>query len=148
MPKMPRRGGFSLLEAILALAILGVSLAALSQVMGTGVDAGLEANDLAMCRMAATAKMNEVLIDIDLGVTPITVIDLPVQSFLTTDDGGQLSSDVEVFPGTISGLLTIRCTVRSAAASFTLTRWVVDPIFAAEIEAASSDDDAAADAAL
>lgn len=132
------RSGVSLLEAILALAILGISLAALSQVMSVGVDAGREANDLAICRMSAVSKMNQVLVDLDLGVTPITTIDLPVESFVTTDQTATLTSDLEVMPGLISGLLTIRCTVRSAAASFTLTRWVVDPIFESELTASEN----------
>ena len=121
--------GFSLLEAILALAILGVSLAVLSQIMGTGVDAALEAEQLLHCRMAAESKMAEVLVDLDLGVTPVTTIDLPAETFGSDAAGMELSTDVEVLPAQMMGLLTIRVTGRAPRAAFTLTRLVVDPIY-------------------
>ena len=122
------RRGFSLLESILALAILGVSLAVLSQIVATGVDAGLEADDLLRCRLAADAKMSQTLINLDQGITPVTTLGEPAESFVQ-DDARQLTTDIEVLPATMTGLLTIRVTARAARSNYALTRQVVDPAF-------------------
>ena len=46
---------------ILALAILGGSLAILSQIASTGTDAAREARDLALARLLCQSKLSEVL---------------------------------------------------------------------------------------
>ena len=133
-PTARLRPGMSLLEAILALAILGTSLAILSQVMGTGVDAGREANDLALCRMVALRQMAELQLNSDSGIAPATQMDVPVEDF-QTGSGRPMMADIEVQPGMLIGLLNVRVTARSMGgdsqypiAEFSLVRWIVDPV--------------------
>lgn len=127
------RDAFSLLEMILALAILGTSLAILAQIASTGVDAAREARALATARMICQNKLSEVLLDIDGGQAPTTIVDSPIDSF----DSGSTESysySLEVMPGQMDGLLSVRITVTALAgdgskqlAIYALDRWVVDP---------------------
>ena len=142
--------GVSLLEVILALAILGTSLGVLSQIMSTGVDAGKEASELAVCRMVCAQRLATLLIDVDAGITPTPLFDTPVQD-LEQPSSRNLSCDIEVQPGVLSGVLNLRVTVRSMSAtgesplaSASLTRWIVDPALGleeleAEMEAAAAE---------
>jgi len=51
------RSGFSLLEILLALSILGGSLAVLSQIAEIGTSAAREARELSVCRMLCQSKL-------------------------------------------------------------------------------------------
>ncbi len=66
--KAPRRCGLSLLEVILALTILAISVALLSQVTRQSTDNGLMAQRLATAQMLCESKMSEVL----AGAIPLT----------------------------------------------------------------------------
>jgi general secretion pathway protein I len=132
------RAGVSLLEAILALAILGGSLAILSQIFQNGADAGIEATELASCRMVAVRRMNELMLDVDGGIAPVTAMELPIEDF-ENDSTRTLVHDVEVVPGSMLGILSVRVTVRSyqddvatIRALYSLTRWIVDPALGLE----------------
>lgn len=129
------RRGFSLLEIMLALAILGGSLAVLSQIASSGVDAAREARDLAMARIICQAKLSETLLT---GITPQTVVGAPVESIdsqsLTT-----FNYSVEVVPGQMAGLLSVRVTVEAMdensgtpRVSYSLVRLMVDPALGLE----------------
>jgi general secretion pathway protein I len=142
------RTGVSLLEAILALAILGTSLAILSQIFQNGAEAGIEATELASCRMVAARRMNELMLDVDGGIAPVTAMELPVEDF-EMNSTRVLVHDVEVVPGSMLGILSVRVSVRSyeddattLRASYSLTRWIVDP--ALGLEAAEAEMEAAA----
>lgn len=135
-----RRGrtGFSLLEMILALAILGSSLAILAQIASTGVDAAREARALATARMICQSKLNEQLLNIESGLSPATIIEAPTESFDSASTETYVYS-VEIMPGQIDGLLSLRVTVLARAgdgteqlAGYALDRWVIDPAMGLE----------------
>ncbi|TWU47200.1 hypothetical protein Poly51_49980 [Rubripirellula tenax] len=138
------RRGFSLLEILLALAILGGALAMLSQIAETGTSAAREARDLSVARLMCQSKLSETLLDAASGITPQTIITAPLPSF----DSGSMTTfnySIEVQPASLDGLLSLRVTVvaenpngGSPLATFVLTRWLVDPALgleAAEAEA-------------
>jgi type II secretory pathway pseudopilin PulG len=126
------------LEILLAIAILGGSLAILSQIAETGTDAAREARALAMARVLCQAKLSEVLLNATLGQTPTTVVDAraePFDSLATTD----FYYTVEVVPAPQEGLLAIRVSVQvadpdggNALAKYQLTRWMIDPTLGLE----------------
>ena len=150
---LPRRG-FSLLEILLALAILGGSLAVLSQMAHTGSDAAREARALSMARVLCQAKLSEVLLNSTLGQSPTTVVSAKADPFdsLSTID---FYYSVEVAPAPLDGLLAIRVSVQaltpdesqSVLANYQLTRWMIDPALgleALEAEEEAMREDAAA----
>jgi prepilin-type N-terminal cleavage/methylation domain-containing protein len=142
-----KRDGFSLLEIMLSLAILGGSLAVLSRIMDTGVSAAIESRSLAQARLACQAKLSEVLMDAGSGIQPQTVISVPMESFDSSSTSPMYYS-VEVAPASIDGLLAIRVSVEvqngagtASIASYSLTRWAVDP--ALGLEQAEAEEQAA-----
>ena len=144
-----RRTGFSLLEMILALAILGSSLAILSQIAGTGTDAAREARDLALARLVCQAKLSEVLMQ---NTTPVSIPPTPVDSF-DSSSITQFTYSVEVQTGTLQGLLTLNVTVEAvnpdggpALPTYSLVRWMIDPSYGlleAEMEEEAAKEEAA-----
>ena len=146
-PASKRRDGFSLLELMLALAILGGSLAILSRIVDTGVSAAIESRGLAQARMACQAKLSEVLMDTASGIQPQTVVSVPMQSF-DSSSTSPMNYSVEVAAASMDGLLAIRVTVEvqndngtAPIANYSLTRWAVDP--ALGLEAAEAEEQAA-----
>lgn len=135
-----RRFGVSLLEAIVALAILGGALAALSQIMGTGVDAGREATALVQCRMVCSRQLASTLLEADTGITPVTSLGQAVAGF-EWDATLAYVCDTEVTPAPLSGLTQVRVRVRAMdpttdmpLAEYSLVRWIVDPITQMQME--------------
>ncbi len=138
------RNGFSLLEILLALAILGGSLAALSQIVNTGAMAAREARDLSIARILCQTKLAEVLLDATAGISPQSVPPSPLESF-DSDSLTPFSYQIEVNPAPLDGLLAIRVTVDALdpdggppVAQHSLTRWLIDPLLGleeAELEA-------------
>ena len=127
------RDGFSLLEILLALAILGGSLAILSRIVETGTSAAIEARALAEARLVCQTKLTEILLDTRSGNTPQSVVTVPVDSFDDTSTAS-LNYSVEVLPQPIENVMAIRVTVavqsadaKATIASYSLTRWLVDP---------------------
>ncbi|WP_182864887.1 type II secretion system protein [Rhodopirellula sp. JC639] len=133
-----RRRAFSLLEMLLALAILGSSLAILAQIAGTGVSAAREARALATARMICQTKLSELLLNMQAGQTPTTIIEAPAESFDSASTETYVYS-VEILPGQLDGLLSLRVSVIARAgdgseqlAAFALDRWVIDPALGLE----------------
>jgi prepilin-type N-terminal cleavage/methylation domain-containing protein len=155
----PDRGGFSLLEIMLALAILGGSLAVLSRIADTGISAAREARDLSVARLLCQAKLSELLLDSISGVAPQSVSTVPLDSF-DSQSSTPFHYSVEVEPAPLDGLLAIRVTVVGEnpdggppLARYALVRWMVDPALGlaeaeAEEEAMKEEAAAAEEAAL
>lgn len=132
------RRAFSLLEMILALAILGSSMAILAQIASTGVNAAREARALTTARMICQSKLSELLLNIQGGQTPSAIIDAPTESFDSASTETFVYS-VEIMPGKMDGLLSIRVTVMAHGgdgtellATYALDRWVIDPMLGLE----------------
>lgn len=130
--------GFSLLEILLALAILGGSMAILSRIVDTGISAAREARDLANARMICQAKLSEVLLNSSSGITPQAQPATPVESF-DSQSTTPFEFSVEVQPGQLGGILLIRVVVEAQnpdggepLARYSLVRWMIDPALGLE----------------
>ena len=125
------RAAFSLLEMLLALAILGGSLGILSQIAMTGTDAAREAEHLAQARLIAQSQLAVMLAS---DQTPTVVPPTPVEAI----DSGSTSAfeyQVDVTAAPLTGMLALRVTVRALnpngdtpLATYSLTRWLIDPL--------------------
>ena len=135
--KRKSRAGFSLLEILLALAILGGSLAILSQIAYTGVSAAREARDLSMARLLAQTKLSELLLNATAGQSPVPVFDQAADSF-DSQSTTAFSYSIQVQPAPLDGMLVIRVSTLAVdangaqIASYTLDRWMIDPALALE----------------
>lgn len=125
------RSGFSLLEMLLALAILGGSLGILSTIAMQGADAAREAECMVQARLIAQSQLAVILASdqhpATLPATPVA----PVDSESTTSFEYQV--DVAMTP--MQGMLGIRITVRALnanggppVATYVITRWMIDPL--------------------
>jgi general secretion pathway protein I len=153
------RSGFSLLEILLALAILGGSLALLSRIAETGTSAAREARDLSVARILCQSKLSELLLDsMATGTSPQSVSPGPAASF-DSESTTPFNYSIDVQPAPLDGLLMILVTVEALdpnggppLASYSLMRWMVDPALGleqaeAEEEAMKEEAAAAAEAA-
>nr|WP_233215051.1 type II secretion system protein [Rhodopirellula bahusiensis] len=151
------RCGFSLLEMMLSLAILGVSLGILAQIAGTGTDAAREARDLSQARLIASSKMSELLVSASTGMSPAASPATPVEA-MDTDATTMFQVQVDVVPAPMEGMLAVRVSVEAldpdggpALATYSLTRWMIDPLLGlqelAEEEAALREEEASAESA-
>ena len=133
------RAGFSLLEILLALAILGGSLAVLSQIADTGMSAARESRDLAAARILCQSKLSEVLLDTTMGISPQSVLTASFDTVFDSQSTSMFQYSVDVQPAPLDGLLAIRVLVESLdldngkpRTRYALTRWVVDPTLGLE----------------
>ncbi len=132
------RRGFSLLEILLALAILGGSLALLSRIVETGTSAAREARDLSIARILCQSKLSELLLDGMTGISPQSVSTSPMESF-DSQSTTPFYYTVDVQPAPLDGLLALRVTVEAqdpnggpVLARYSLVRWMVDPALGLE----------------
>ena len=133
-----RHRGFSLLEILLALAILGGSLAILSRIVDTGISAAREARDLANARMICQAKLSELLLNSTSGFPPQTQPLTAVDSF-DSQSTTPFEFSIEVQPGQLGGILLVRVVVEAQnpdggepLARYSLVRWMIDPALGLE----------------
>ena len=146
-----RRRGFSLLEIMLAMAILGSSLAILSVMVTRAVSAAREARELAVARMLCQTKVAEILLDGTAGISPQSVAQTPLDAF----DSGSTTPfvfSVEVEQGQLEGLLSVRVIVEGLdpdggppLARYAINRWMIDPLLG--LEEAEMEEEAAKEAA-
>jgi type II secretion system protein I len=128
-PYKKTRSALSLLEVVLALAILGAAGAMLAQSMQVATDAGLQARDQAVAELLAESKMSEVI----AGAFP------PNQSsdwmpVVTTVDPGKWYFRIQSQPALVQGMLMIQVQItddpqmqKERPLQFILTRWMIDP---------------------
>ena len=139
--------GFSLLELLLALAILGGSLAILSRIVETGTSAAIESRSLAQARLVCQAKLSEILLDAASGIDPQTILTVPVDSF-DSSSTTPLNYSIEVAQGPMDGIMIVRVSVavqtpdgKASLANYSLSRWIIDSSLG--LEQAEADEKAA-----
>lgn len=126
------RKGLSLLEVILAIAILGGAMVVLTQLINIGHRAAMDARDLSEAQILCDAKISEV----SAGVLPTNTVN---GAEIVEAPGWQYSLSVD--KAAIDGLLVVDCTVSQdpsqfqAPVSFRLVRWIPDPDYEAELKA-------------
>src|SRR3954465_7912976 len=99
------RRGLSLLEVILAIAILGGSLATIGQLVRIGARNAAEARDLTMAQLYAESQMNRYASGIEI---PDTVRDAKY------DDGGLYVYSVDTPATDLAGVMALKVKVKQA----------------------------------
>lgn len=123
------RPGLTLLEVILALAILGGAIAVISQASWSGLENARRTRDFVRAELLAENLMSEMLIGArPLEAAPETAFD----EEQCPDEADRWTFSIEVSPAAVSGLLTICVTVREKTdlphgVEFSLLRWTLDP---------------------
>lgn len=133
-PKSHPRHGLTLLEVILALAILGLALAAITQLISIGARAARESRDLTRAQIIAESILSELTVEA-LPLETIEGLSVPHEPdwmFSTlvegTDEPGMIAVHVVVEHVDPPDGQPLR---------FIVTRWFVDPDLVAEGEEAS-----------
>ncbi len=147
--KQTTRSGLTLLEVMIALAILGTSLAAIGELIRIGADAADRATELTTAQFLCDSKLAE----IKSGVYPADSIGpVPFEIFETEEPWEYM---VLVDSVDDQGLLLVEVTVSQIRddgrppAMVTLTTWMIDPMMDSEADALESEaaaEEAAADA--
>jgi len=126
-------GGFSLLEVILALAILAGALAILSEVARTAMSNAGRTRDLAEAQLLCESKLAE----IQAGIEPAE----PVSgALLETGKFPEWIYSIEIVPLDVEGLVEVWVTVEQdlppekRPIRCTLVRWMVDPSTVTEVD--------------
>jgi len=119
------RAGLSLVEVILAIAILGLSLVLIGELVRLGGRSSRTARELATAQMLCESKMAEIA----SGAATATTTTTPT----LFDDFPDWTYTIESEPIDQQGLLKVRVTVQAdqpqqlQPVTFTLTRWIIDP---------------------
>jgi type II secretory pathway pseudopilin PulG len=127
---MRRREGFSLLEAILALAILTSSIAVLGELVRMGSQHAALARDLTQAQFLCESTMNEIAAGMQGGA--MAVADAPIDPTLAGGDASWVYS-VNVGALELPNLVAVQVTVRKnqpsnkRPATYTLLRWMKNP---------------------
>lgn len=133
------RRGLSLLEVILAIAILGGCVAVLGELIRIGSRQAEEARELTTAQLLCESKLNEIA----SGILPPEAV-----SGAICETNPNWSYSVEVSPLDATDLIAVAVTVQQTQTtrlqplSFSLVRWMIDPL--AEQEAAEAEAAAAA----
>lgn len=124
-----RRNGLSLLEVVLALAILGAAGAMLAQSMQVATDAGMQARDQVLAELLAESKLSEVIAG---AYPPNQNTDwMPIE---TVVEPGRWHFKIVNQPTMTDGMLGVQVWVtddpqmqRERPIQVMLTRWMIDP---------------------
>ncbi len=121
--------GFTILEVILALAILLTSLAAIGQLVYNAYRNAARVRDLTRAQLIAEA----ILAQLNAGALPLeTVADAPVEDIDDTAEPGWLYT-VDIAPLELDGLLSVQVIVAQDPSmvahpvQYSLTQWMLDP---------------------
>ena len=147
------RTGISLLEVILAIGILGGSIAALSSVVLNGVAAATDAKNRLMAELLCEQQMAQLLVN---NLMPTPVSDQPLPS---SDPTMSYTLSVQSQPAPLNGLLFVQVSVTAQSAdgfgdplTVSLVRWMLDPTLGLEQleaeEQAATEEAAAAESSM
>ncbi len=121
----PERCGLSLLEVVLAIAILGIAMVAIVELLNIGYRAAISSRLRTEAALLCDSKMAEVAAGV-----------LPVQgaSLTTLPENPKWNYSIDVQPSSQLGLLTVTVTVRQATdaavpISMSVVRLMPDPDF-------------------
>jgi prepilin-type N-terminal cleavage/methylation domain-containing protein len=129
------RTAFTLLEVILALAILAGSVVLTGELMRNGMLNAQAARDLTRGELVCESVMSQVVTG---ALSPSSVSDVPF------DDDNRWLYSIAVDSGQLQGLMIVTVTVhRDAAAGQLVTpckmvRWMIDPEYAATMSAVTT----------
>ncbi|MCA9267984.1 MAG: prepilin-type N-terminal cleavage/methylation domain-containing protein [Planctomycetales bacterium] len=117
------RRGLSLLEVILALAILAISMAAIGELIRMGTRAARQAEDLTRAQILCESKLSEIVAGVQTA-DPVSRLGFPAEpgwyysvDLAPTDDQGVMALTVLVETNIDAPRPT----------AFSLTRWIPDP---------------------
>ena len=134
-PKSKMERGFSLLEVILALVILAGAIAALGECGRRAMQNAARARDMTMAQLLCEEEMSRIVAGID---EPQSVQDSSFDPDDLVQAGWVYSIDVETpSVNNATGLLAVTVTVhqdlppQKQPLSFSLVRWMVDPLLSA-----------------
>jgi prepilin-type N-terminal cleavage/methylation domain-containing protein len=137
-PKPKTERGFSLLEVILALAILAGAIAVLGECGRRGMRNAEKARDMTTAQLLCEEEMSRVVAGID---QPQSVEDSAFDPDDLVPAGWVYSIDVETpSVNNATGLLAVTVTVhqdlpsQKQPLSFSLVRWMVDPLLSASTD--------------
>jgi type II secretion system protein I len=122
------RGGLTLFEVILSLAILGVAMAVISQAAWSGLENARMARELVQAELLAENVMAELL----SGIRPLlSTQDSTFEEDDSLEDPEQWVYSVDIRPSEIDGMLEARVSVRAnndrpRKVSYSLVRWMLD----------------------
>ncbi len=125
-----RRLGLSLLEVMLALAILGGALAVIGELMRLGVRNAESARDLSTAQVFCEAKINEIAAGL---LPPQPIGNSPIEEIASQGADAPWLYSVEVQQIDQQGLISVRVTVTQDPSvelrpvNFSLVRWMIDP---------------------
>lgn len=121
----PERRGLSLLEVVLAIAILGIAMVAIVELLNIGYRAAISSRLRTEAALLCDSKMAEVA----AGVLPVQGM-----SLTTLPENPTWNYSIDVQPSSQLGLLTVTVTVRQATntavpVSMSVVRLMPDPDF-------------------
>jgi len=112
------------MEVMLALAIFGMSMVAIGQLLRIGVYSATRARDITTAQILAESKMNEVATGL-LAAGPVSNAQFEFEP--------EWQYSIEMQQSDLQGLLAVRITVQrsveypDAASTYVLNRWIIDP---------------------
>lgn len=131
---------FSLLEVILAMAILFVSVAIIGELMRFGLNSARAARDKTKAILLCESLLNEIV----AGITPAeSFTDVPINDIAGEEDADWTCS-IDVQSLDSSGLVSVTVSVRQLTTNdrppveVSLTRWIADPSSAGTSSVSSS----------
>jgi general secretion pathway protein I len=136
----PSRAAFSLLEVILALAILAGAIAVIGEAARQAMRNAAAARDLSHAQLLCESKMAEITAGL---VQPEPVQNAAIVPLTDQEESGWLYS-VEVSPTDQEGLLLLRVTVtpdqppESHPVQFAIVRWMIDPNYVSATQSEST----------
>ncbi len=142
-----RRPGLTLLEAVLALTILGIAMAMLQGLLQIGIRSAATARDLTQAQLLCQSKLAELA----SGALPLESVSLVLDEFQP-----DWLYSVETAPGPQEGMVIARVStvhrndVEHQQNVYSLTRWILDPQVELDmlVEEAEAEQGAEEDAAV
>ncbi|MBN2291994.1 MAG: hypothetical protein JXM70_06180 [Pirellulales bacterium] len=136
------RGGLTLFEVILSLAILGGAVAVIAQAAWSGLENARMAKELVQAELLAENVMAELL----SGIRPLeSAQDSTFEEDDSLEDPEQWIYSIDIGPSDIDGMLKASVTVRAnndrpRKVSYSLVRWILDTEGMAEDQGESKEE--------